>query len=214
MIKVIKAGQKEFFGFCDRCGCEFSYDISDLKLGIGDKIACPTCGKDYLHPTKTKESELATDPYKLTDITWPPNGIEIETIKDSCAGCAWRAELLAKGSYIGDTPCDFCNKNPYKVTCLQTSISTSDYPKAVYGTSRTEVYKTPCDAEFDYNQTSASCCDGVTYTLQNTNSVHSPKDGSTVPPAPPTSGSNAVKSCNSCSVDMKCGGKKNCKGKH
>ena len=208
MIKITKPGQKEFHGFCKWCGCEFTYEISDLKLSAtSDKVSCPTCGKDYYHLTKTQELTITP---KIPNLQWPHG----ETITDSCAGCAWRAELLAKGSYIGDTPCDFCNKNPYKVTCLQTSISTSDYPKAVYGTSRTEVYKTPCDAELDYNQTSASCCDGVTYTLQNTNSVYSPKDGSTVPPAPPTSGSNAVKSCNSCSVDTKCGGKKNCKGKH
>jgi hypothetical protein len=82
------------------------------------------------------------------------------TKTDPCAGCAWRAELLAKGSYIGDTPCDYCNKNPYNVTCLQTSITSSgDYPKAVYG--KTDA----CNTTFDctegvsiHNSATCNCC--------------------------------------------------------
>ena len=134
MIKIIKAGQKEFIGFCDRCGCEFTYELDDLKLSCSsDKVNCPTCGKDYYHSTKNKEHEFATKPpYKLPDITWPPNAIEIETINDPCAGCSWRSELLTRDYYVGDTPCDFCSNNPNKVTCLQTSVNTADCPKDVY----------------------------------------------------------------------------------
>ena len=39
MIKITKHGQKEFHGFCTWCGCEFTYEISDLKLSAtGNKL--------------------------------------------------------------------------------------------------------------------------------------------------------------------------------
>lgn len=34
-----------------------------------------------------------------------------------CAGCSFYTELSTKGYYIGDTPCQWCNKNPYRITC-------------------------------------------------------------------------------------------------
>jgi hypothetical protein len=139
-IKVVKPGQKEFHGFCTWCGCEFTYEISDLKLSAtGDKLDCPTCGKTYHHNMMVQDPTIPGGIGRLQDISWPPEAIPCTpdmTKTDPCAGCSWRAELLVKGSYIGDTPCDYCNKNPYKTTCLQTSISTTDYPKAVYGTNR------------------------------------------------------------------------------
>ena len=56
MVKIVKPGQKEFHGFCKWCGCEFTYEISDLKLSAtSDKLDCPPCGKDYYHPTITQE---------------------------------------------------------------------------------------------------------------------------------------------------------------
>ena len=52
-IKVIKPGKKEFHGFCTRCGCEFTYEISDLKLSAtSNKLNCPTCGNTYYHPSE------------------------------------------------------------------------------------------------------------------------------------------------------------------
>ena len=31
MIKIIEQGQKTFTRTCDRCGCKFQYDLSDLS---------------------------------------------------------------------------------------------------------------------------------------------------------------------------------------
>jgi hypothetical protein len=163
MIKIIKPGQKTFIGFCERCGCEFTYELNDLKLSAtGNKVSCPTCSKDYIHPTKTQD--LQPSILKgFGDLSWPPD--PTPTNIDPCAGCSWRAELLVKGSYIGDTPCDYCNKNPYKTTCLQTSISTTDCSKAVYGT--VEAFSADRTSYSD-NQTDSSCqVVGSTYTLHN-----------------------------------------------
>ena len=46
MIKIIKDGRKEFVGNCDMCGCEFSYDISDVAF---TSVPCPCCGHHYVH---------------------------------------------------------------------------------------------------------------------------------------------------------------------
>ena len=48
-IKITKPGQTVFHGFCDRCGCEFTYELVDLKLSaVGNKVSCPTCGKNFM----------------------------------------------------------------------------------------------------------------------------------------------------------------------
>lgn len=103
MIKIIKEGQKTFTAFCERCGCEFTYDLEDLKLSCAsDKIACPTCGKDFYHPSM--HQELATERLGRLQ-TWP-----LETYNDPCEGCAWKASLGSLGSYVGDSPCTWCTK--------------------------------------------------------------------------------------------------------
>lgn len=40
MIKIIKEGKKEFIAKCPTCGCEFSYQAVDIRLG---SVACPCC---------------------------------------------------------------------------------------------------------------------------------------------------------------------------
>lgn len=37
---------------------------------------------------------------------------------DPCKNCPNKPDL-SNGPIIGDTPCDWCDKNPYKVTCLK-----------------------------------------------------------------------------------------------
>lgn len=111
-IKVTKPGQKEFHAFCRWCGCEFTYEISDLKLSAtSDKVSCPTCSKDFHHQLKVPEPTLPTG----TGYQWPSDSA------DPCTGCAWREKLLRDGIYIGDTPCTWCNKNKVNITCDSTS---------------------------------------------------------------------------------------------
>ena len=47
MIKIIEQGQKTFIRTCDRCGCKFQYDLSDLS-GL-DFISCPYCHTTITH---------------------------------------------------------------------------------------------------------------------------------------------------------------------
>lgn len=47
MIKIIEQGQKTFTKTCDRCGCKFQYDLSDLS-GL-DYINCPFCHTTLTH---------------------------------------------------------------------------------------------------------------------------------------------------------------------
>lgn len=47
MIKIIEQGQKTFTRTCDRCGCKFQYDLSDLS-GT-DYISCPCCHTTLTH---------------------------------------------------------------------------------------------------------------------------------------------------------------------
>ncbi len=47
MIKMLEKGQKTFTRTCDRCGCKFQYDLSDL--GGLDYIDCPYCHTTITH---------------------------------------------------------------------------------------------------------------------------------------------------------------------
>lgn len=46
MIKIIKEGQTKFIGNCDTCGCQFSYELSDIVL---NSVYCPCCGSCCAH---------------------------------------------------------------------------------------------------------------------------------------------------------------------
>jgi hypothetical protein len=133
MIKIIEHGQTKFHGFCRWCGCEFTYEISDLKLSAtSDKVSCPTCGKDYHHPSMIQDPTIPGGLGRLQ--TWPPEPIPCTpdmTKTDPCAGCAWRENLLRDGLYIGDTPCTWCNKNRFNsINCEQPSIKSYITPDA------------------------------------------------------------------------------------
>ena len=47
MIKILEKGQQTFTITCDRCGCKFQYDLSDLS-GL-DYISCPCCHTTLTH---------------------------------------------------------------------------------------------------------------------------------------------------------------------
>lgn len=74
MIKIIEQGQKTFTRTCDRCGCKFQYDLSDL--GGLDYISCPCCYTTLTHVG--------------------PKAIKIDLSKTNCIG----AEEMRKNSVI------------------------------------------------------------------------------------------------------------------
>jgi hypothetical protein len=246
MIKITKPGQKEFHGFCKWCGCEFTYEISDLKLSAtSDKVSCPTCGKDYHHPSMVQDPTIPGGIGRLQ--TWPPEPIPCTpdmTKTDPCAGCAWRENLLRDGLYIGDTPCTWCNKGRFNVTCGDSINSLSG--TSLQGASKLEQYLSPCMGDFDAQANacttgSSECEVGSVYTLsydQYTKPEVDKKlqevyDAAGVKADTIAQGTvmstilNACHDCtsnlnkcgdtegrNSCSGEHKCNGKKNCKGKH
>ena len=194
-IRITKPGQKEFHGFCKWCGCEFTYEISDLKLSAAsDKVSCPTCGKDYHHPAMVQNPTI-------------PGGIGYQWPSDStdpCAGCTWRENLLRDGVYIGDTPCTWCNKN--KFNCLTVSQpSLKDYT-------------TPCVNQLDTYLTTSTSSElgGTKYTTAH-NNIGNKEDitqGTVMQTILNACNCGDTEGCNSCSGEHKCDGKKNCKGKH
>ena len=66
MIKILEKGQKTFIRICDRCGCKFQYDLSDLS-GL-DYISCPCCHTTLTHigPHAKKVGPNDTDLSKVT----------------------------------------------------------------------------------------------------------------------------------------------------
>jgi hypothetical protein len=228
MIKITKPGQKEFHGFCKWCGCEFTYEISDLKLSAtSDKVSCPTCGKDYYHNMMIQDPTIPGGIGRLQ--TWPPDPIPCTpdmTKTDPCAGCTWRERLLRDGVYVGDTPCTWCDKNKFNSTTY-TQPSIKDYI-------------TPCVNQLDTHLTTSTSSElsGTKYVHNNSENQEDFVQGpvmSTIYNAGCeglaggqvignnnachncTSSLNKcsdTEGCNSCSGEHNGGGKKNCNGKH
>ena len=155
-IKIIKEGRKTFIAFCERCGCEFTYDLADLKLSCAsDKIVCPTCGKDYYHPAMIQDCATPNDIGRLQ--TWP-----LETHNDPCEGCAWKTSLRSPGTYIGDSPCTWCTKN--QVTCKVQAVQPSLIDYAIPCKAEPAIRLQDCDC--DENATCSKCSNsGNGYTI-------------------------------------------------
>ncbi len=130
-IKIIKQGVKEFHITCPYCGCEFTYENEDV---YNSEVICPCCSKALPHKGvrgKVDESPLPingwygtiTNPhgtYPYNDLVYRPFTLPDWATKSDnlsgCEGCPNNPKYL-KTPYVGDTPCQWCQKNPWKVTC-------------------------------------------------------------------------------------------------
>ena len=117
-IKIIKDGIKEFHITCPYCGCDFTYEKEDV---YNSEVICPCCSKGLPH--KGMLGTVGTNPSAVP--IWynqqvAPDGYKIRggliQLDDSCNNCPYNPKYL-KTPYIGDSPCQWCQKNPYKVTC-------------------------------------------------------------------------------------------------
>ena len=117
-IKIIKQGVKEFHITCPYCGCEFTYEKEDV---YNSEVICPCCSKGLPHkgiigtgdinPSTLPiwyNQQVAPDGYKIRGGLIQPD--------DFCDNCPYNPKYL-KTPYIGDSPCQWCQKNLYKVTC-------------------------------------------------------------------------------------------------
>ena len=117
-IKIIKQGVKEFHITCPYCGCEFTYENEDV---CNSEVICPCCSTNLPH--KGVIGTVGTNP-SLMPIWYnqqvAPDGYKIKAGLDQpdnpCEGCPNNPKYL-KTPYIGDSPCQWCQKSPWKVTC-------------------------------------------------------------------------------------------------
>lgn len=125
MIKIIKSGKKEFHTTCPCCGCEFTYEIEDLN-GT-DYVNCPECNALVSHLMRE------------------PNPIEIfykDNVKDNmrsnnpCANCDYTKKLATGQIYVGDSPCTWCQYNPFRITCTSVNTATSTNTGVVVDSSK------------------------------------------------------------------------------
>ena len=117
-IKIIKDGIKEFHITCPYCGCEFTYENEDIS---NSEVICPCCSKSLPHKGMIGtvdinpftvpiwyNQQVAPDGYKIRD--------GLNQLDNSCDNCPNNPKYL-KAPYVGDIPCQWCQKNPWKVTC-------------------------------------------------------------------------------------------------
>ena len=115
-IKIIKQGVKEFHITCQYCGCEFTYEKEDVH---NSEVICPCCLINLPHKgVRGGNGDLGTETIpQLQRIYYgPKTGTEYSDNWSGCEDCPHNPKYL-KTPYIGDSPCQWCQRNPWKVTC-------------------------------------------------------------------------------------------------
>lgn len=128
-IKVIKQGVKEFHITCPYCGCEFTYENEDV---CNSEVICPCCGATLEAKAHTKK--MVSEPIR-DNMVWEtpeykelqralerqakePSFIPCDNKINPCLSCPFYINYLSKGqSYIGDSPCQWCQYSGLQVTC-------------------------------------------------------------------------------------------------
>lgn len=57
MKTIIKSGKKEFTTTCPVCGCQFSYEITDISM-TSQSVTCPECFAIISHKLKDNPIRL------------------------------------------------------------------------------------------------------------------------------------------------------------
>lgn len=106
-IKVIKQGVKEFHITCPYCGCEFTYENEDV---CNSEVICPCCLTNLPHKgVSGGNGDLVYRPFTLPD--WATKSDNWS----GCEGCPNNPKYL-EIPYVGDSPCQWCQKSPWKIT--------------------------------------------------------------------------------------------------
>lgn len=77
MIEVIKHGKKKFTATCTNCGCEFTYELSDMHPLGG--IDCPDCGHYVAHQHLENNNGGLYYPPNCRGVKYPPKTMGFTT---------------------------------------------------------------------------------------------------------------------------------------
>ena len=124
MIKIIEQGQKTFTRTCDRCGCKFQYDLSDLS-GL-DYISCPCCHTTLTHigPHAKKVGPNDTDLSKTTKIDWiDTSKINVDDIRKHTTTTPYKVEVGDAGYNYATTTDQYVNPNTVTTSKVDPSIT-------------------------------------------------------------------------------------------
>ena len=123
MIKIIEQGQKTFIRTCDRCGCKFQYDLSDLS-GL-DYINCPCCHTTLIH---IGPKAVKIDLNKANKIDWIDTcKINVDDIRKHTSTTPYKVEVgdagynyvTTTGQYVNpDTATTISNANKRRPDCI------------------------------------------------------------------------------------------------
>ena len=196
MIRIITPGKTDFRMTCDKCGCVFEYNVVDIDDGY---IKCPTCGKKHYGFGSDYELEKDTAEYSPTELTKPDQPSDYYTVPlrttpnmpvdplisqlMDCKDCPTYKQICSPTGYVGDIPCQWCSKNPWKVTCDTATYTTSAGNETrgarSWTTASTTAFSEPedmkitCKAEgVEYTTTLEDCSntfatEGVQYTFSD-----------------------------------------------
>ena len=119
MIKIIEQGQKTFTRTCDRCGCKFQYDLSDLS-GL-DYISCPCCHTTLTHVgPKTTKMDLG----KTNKIDWiDTSKINVDDIRKHTTTTPYKVEVGDAGYNYATTTDQYENPNTVTTSKVDPSIT-------------------------------------------------------------------------------------------
>ena len=124
MIEIIKQGQTKFSAYCSQCGCEFTYELEDLDST--ECVKCPCCGHIIVH---NKNIGTINYPYGAIPCVGTPgsDGVSTNDYIKRCEQCDFYKRYLAGGkTYIGDSPCEWCQNYPYRVTLYAEASTTGN----------------------------------------------------------------------------------------
>lgn len=168
MIKIIKAGKTDFRMTCNKCGCVFEYNVEDINDGY---IKCPTCHKDYygFEPENLEKTLFDTGLAECEPAGYLGKAGRLQTLPDEptyqslneCEGCPTYKQICSPTGYVGDVPCQWCSKNPWKVTCGTPTYTTSTSNK----TREARSWTTCSSTAFTEEDRKITCkAEGVEYT--------------------------------------------------
>ena len=129
---------------CSCSGCSHK-EVCKFREEYEKKIAEINFTPDAFMRIKVECIYYTASPLNISYLTRDINDFNKSTTSSPCATCDFAKKLATEGSYIGDSPCDWCSSNPYKLTCSPlTSINatTSAKTKTIINETMSNTNKT------------------------------------------------------------------------